>query len=317
MVSAEWVQIRLVAVEKKENRNPLLDFGIYMPEEESDLLDGEKPAFRALYTAKRNKAIELQLESYKVAQHRSLCEVVRNKPTTRNELRLCWGFGGSGVRVDKYGDMFLDALRPFLSELCELHTVAAAEAEVMREAESAAEATDVSCSGRLLEMPQIPDLLIMPQIPDDLMDGERSAYESLIAATHARAEEPSRPYPFHTSLHRILPLPTPTHSTPPCIAFHPIQSHTTAYNPIPCHCAAPHLAAPPCTAPHGTHHLPTHPTAPHPAPTPPHRIAYAPPRPIPRRPASLTCGTLRPAGRSVRLSEDCPLVRREKLPSPR
>ena len=47
------------------------------PEDESDLLEGEKQAWQALYNAKRDKARELQIESYKVAQHRTLCEVSR------------------------------------------------------------------------------------------------------------------------------------------------------------------------------------------------------------------------------------------------
>ena len=69
-------------------------------------------AFAALYKVKRAKAQELQIEGYKIAQHRSLCEVVRQLPVDRESLSACWGFGGSGVRLKKYGDMFLAALAP-------------------------------------------------------------------------------------------------------------------------------------------------------------------------------------------------------------
>ena len=63
--------------------------------------------FAALRQAKNVKAKELQLEGYKIAQHRSLCEVVRRVPVTLDALGECWGFGGSGVRLQKYGDYFL------------------------------------------------------------------------------------------------------------------------------------------------------------------------------------------------------------------
>ena len=72
----------------------------------------ERKAFAALYKVKRAKAQELKIEGYKIAQHRSLCDVVRTNPADAAALSACWGFGGSGVRLQKYGDMFLAALAP-------------------------------------------------------------------------------------------------------------------------------------------------------------------------------------------------------------
>ena len=108
--------------------DPLTIFGLGgMPEGDSELLDGERAAWTALYEAKRAKAAELQIESYKVAQHRSLCEMVRRVPASLDELPLCWGFGGSGVRVQKYGELFLDVLAPFADDLHAVHEAARAE----------------------------------------------------------------------------------------------------------------------------------------------------------------------------------------------
>ena len=108
--------------------DPLTTFGLGgMPDTNSELLDGERAAFTALYEMKEAKAHELQTESYKVAQDRSLCEMVRRVPASLDELPLCWGFGGSGVRVQKYGQLFLDVLAPFADDLHAVHEAARAE----------------------------------------------------------------------------------------------------------------------------------------------------------------------------------------------
>ena len=83
-----------------------------MPEGEEDLLEGERAAFAALRAVKNAKARELEVMGYKVCQNRSLCEMVRRVPDSVSALRDCWGFGGSGVRVQKYGAMFLETLAP-------------------------------------------------------------------------------------------------------------------------------------------------------------------------------------------------------------
>lgn len=121
----------LIAAEKAAHADPLVRFGMgAMPESEDELLEGaEKKAFVALYKVKRAKAAELKLEGYKIAQHRSLAEVVRRVPTTEEELANCWGFGGSGVRLRKYGEMFLDALRPHVDKVRASHEAMRPEAE--------------------------------------------------------------------------------------------------------------------------------------------------------------------------------------------
>ena len=196
------------ADERAAAADPLLSFDLTMPQDESQLLEGEKPAWRALYEAKRNKAAELQIEGYKVAQHRSLCEVVRLVPTTLDELRECWGFGGSGVRLQKYGELFLDALRPFAADLRAVHEAASAEAEAARaEAEAAASALPkaapeasaaVPASDSAVESPSrtaradvpeadVPALELIPVTRDALLEGERAAFGALIRRAHPSA----------------------------------------------------------------------------------------------------------------------------------
>ena len=109
-----------------------------MPEGEDELLEGERSAFNALREAKRAKASELQIEGYKIAQHRTLCEMARRLPSTLEELSECWGFGGTGVRLNKYGDYFLDVLAPFEDELREVHAKAKVEAAAAAAAAAAA-----------------------------------------------------------------------------------------------------------------------------------------------------------------------------------
>ena len=71
------------------------------------------------YQAKRDKASELQIEGYKVAQHRSLCEVVRRVPTSVDALRSCTAFVRSGAEGATDAAELHDALR-LLQELCNL-----------------------------------------------------------------------------------------------------------------------------------------------------------------------------------------------------
>ena len=56
---------------------------------------------------------------------RSLCEMTRRLPASLPQLRACWGFGGSGVRVERHGDFLLDALRPHLPSLRAAHAAVA------------------------------------------------------------------------------------------------------------------------------------------------------------------------------------------------
>ena len=174
----------------------------YMPEGEDDLLEGEQAAFEALREAKREKSRELSIEGYKVAQHRTLCELVRRRCRTIADLRECWGFGGAGVRVTKYGALFLAALAPFLEDLECIHAAATIAAEE-------AAASDAASPGRG-EQPgqglhhdgpsvasttggrgETDERLLFSSMPvgmDDLLPGERAAAEALVTATHERAE---------------------------------------------------------------------------------------------------------------------------------
>jgi hypothetical protein len=202
------------AMEEVEE-DPLFRFGLGgMPKSESELLPCEQVAFEALRDAKRAKASELQIEGYKVAQHQSLCEMVRRCPESIEELRGCWGFGGSGVRVDKYGELFLEALRPHVSALRAAHAAARVEYEAVAaaaagaaggEASDAAKAAaaaqaraqaqaqavrDVRAARELDDEARGPESHPMPEKITDLLPGaEVAAYEALLAATHVRADE--------------------------------------------------------------------------------------------------------------------------------
>ena len=87
------------------------------------LLPGERPAYDALVAATHVRAEETGQGKFywNVAPMRSMCEMVRRVPTTKDELMLCRGLGGAGVKVAKHGDCLLEALRPFVEELRELH----------------------------------------------------------------------------------------------------------------------------------------------------------------------------------------------------
>ena len=94
-----------------------------MPSKPEELLPGERPAYDALVAATHVRAEETGQGKFywNVAPMRSMCEMVRRVPTTKDELMLCRGLGGAGVKVAKHGDCLLEALRPFVEELRELH----------------------------------------------------------------------------------------------------------------------------------------------------------------------------------------------------
>jgi hypothetical protein len=208
-----------------EAADPLTKFGLGgLPEGETDLLEGEQAAFKALYETKRAKAQELQIEGYKIAQHRSLCEMVRQLPSTLDELRACWGWGGSGVRLEKYGELFLGVLRPHVSAVEAAHAAATAEYEAKVAArgsedggEEGGDGDDVAAeavaaqvaAARLRDSQRRRDEARvegapMPEKPGDLLDGERAAFDALIAASHVRAEEIGERYVWNIAMARSL-----------------------------------------------------------------------------------------------------------------
>jgi hypothetical protein len=186
--------------EAKKASDPLARFAHdVFPEEEDHLLEGEKYAFRALRDARRATAKELQMEGYKIAHNRSLCEMVRRLPESAAELSECWGFGGSGKRVKDFGELFLGVLAPRVKKLRSVH-YAARQAWDVRKAgekeEDEKEEAGESSGASVLEN--------MPQSKDDLLEAEASAYETLIAATHARAEAIGEQYVWNIALSRSL-----------------------------------------------------------------------------------------------------------------
>ena len=209
--------------------DPLSIFGLGgMPEGESELLEGEMPAFEALREVKRQKASELQIEGYKIAQHRSLCELARRLPESIADLRLCWGFGGSGVRVDKYGEMFLGALKPFIEATRAVHQAAKTEydAKVAAEGSGATGEADTEATAAVAEAEVAARALasrareikaardgartgtdVLPSMPEkavDLTATERRAYDALLAATHVRAEEIGERWVWNIAMVRSL-----------------------------------------------------------------------------------------------------------------
>lgn len=192
----------------KKMSDPLTRFGHdAYPEEEGHLLEGEKYAFRALRDARRATAKELQLEGYKIAHNRSLCEMVRLLPESPEELSKCWGFGGSGKRVRDFGDLFLGVLAPRVKKLREVHEAArkAWEARVPEEEESPDKQGDDKVGGDGAGAASAAEMLeLMPQSPDDLIEAETEAYAALIDATHVRAEEIGEKYVWNIALSRSL-----------------------------------------------------------------------------------------------------------------
>jgi len=239
--------------------DPLARFGLGgMPECASELLEAEQPAFEALRDAKRAKASELQIEGYKVAQNRSLAEVVRRCPQSIEALRGCWGFGGSGVRVEKYGAMFLEALRPHVAELCAVH--AAAREEYEAKARAAEGGEDDGAAVALEKVHNVKVLCVaeaaatrvagrMPERPCDLTAGaEEKAYEALIAATHARAEETGEGYVWNIAMMRSLcemvrRVPTTTDELRRCWGLGGKGLRVHRHGEFLLHALAPHVPA--------------------------------------------------------------------------
>ncbi|KAL3906998.1 MAG: hypothetical protein SGPRY_010339, partial [Prymnesium sp.] len=148
-----------------------------MPRCADDLLPAERPAFDALRAAKWRRAKELEVAGYHVAQLRSLCEMVRCLPTTCDELREVWGFGGGGKLAQRHGSLFLETLRPFIPALREAHEQAKAQAEAQEatRSPSPSSAANLAAAGE-----------------DGLEGREAIAYEKrevLAAAAEARLNE--------------------------------------------------------------------------------------------------------------------------------
>ena len=77
------------------------------PESPDDLIKAERPAFAALRKLRLETSRELQIESYKVAHNRALCELIRNTPAGLAGVEECWGFGPA--KTKKFGELFLEA----------------------------------------------------------------------------------------------------------------------------------------------------------------------------------------------------------------
>ena len=101
--------------------------------------------------------------------------------TSVDELRACWGFGGKGVLVDKYGEMFLEALAPYVSELRRVHAAATVEAEARDSAKredsqrlAAAQSTPAEATGRgsdaaAADEQEEEEVARMPEKPEELL----------------------------------------------------------------------------------------------------------------------------------------------------
>ena len=107
-----------------------------MPSSPSMLTDGEKEVYEIIREARNAKARSLQRSMFIVCQNRTMCEMVRTLPSTKEELRELYGMGGpDGLKVARYGDLLLDALRPHADRLRAEH-----EADAIARAEAAAAA---------------------------------------------------------------------------------------------------------------------------------------------------------------------------------
>ena len=79
-----------------------------LPSGPSDLDVSELLVFNALRAHRSKVAAALQIETYKVAHNRTLCELVRMRPTNENELLQVWGI--KEARAAKYGAGLLAVL---------------------------------------------------------------------------------------------------------------------------------------------------------------------------------------------------------------
>ena len=100
-----------------------------MPTSPSQLTEGEKEVYEIIREARNAKARSLQRSMFIVCQNRTMCEMVRTLPSSRDELRELYGMGGpDGLKVQRYGDLLLDALRPHSERLRAEHEALAAAA---------------------------------------------------------------------------------------------------------------------------------------------------------------------------------------------
>ena len=87
-----------------------------VPSSVEDLLPHELPAYEALLHWKRTRAKELGYNDPCIICHnRTLCELVRRRPSTLAQLPRVWGVGPK--RVALHGQLMLDALDPFREQL--------------------------------------------------------------------------------------------------------------------------------------------------------------------------------------------------------
>lgn len=89
--------------------------GLYLPETEAELDDGEREVFKILRAWRLELSRELGIETYKICQNRTLCELIRLRPTNPRELRAVWGIGPS--KVEKFGEAMLKMLEEHGSKL--------------------------------------------------------------------------------------------------------------------------------------------------------------------------------------------------------
>ena len=86
-----------------------------LPEKPEHLTKAEKRVYELLRKHRKSVSSELQLEPYKVANNRTLCEMVRLLPETVSQLLEIWGMGPA--KVKNYGEGLLLALQPHLANL--------------------------------------------------------------------------------------------------------------------------------------------------------------------------------------------------------
>jgi superfamily II DNA helicase RecQ len=81
-----------------------------LPQHPHQLTPLEAFVFRRLKAWRTAKANELQSESYRIAQNRTLCELVRTVPIPTTDLQLLSVWGLADVKVAKYGEDILKIL---------------------------------------------------------------------------------------------------------------------------------------------------------------------------------------------------------------
>jgi len=100
---------------KKAKSSKEVDLDI-LPVNEEDLLPWEVPAFKALRQWKRSRGWDLGFNNPCVICHnRTLFEMVRLLPQTKEELMAVWGV--SPKRYASHGELMLKALKPWIPDL--------------------------------------------------------------------------------------------------------------------------------------------------------------------------------------------------------